>query len=102
MKCFEFWTMKCDFFALLANSQLLEVDETMRLGKDGSDSVKCHVWFSNLDWDKIKLHNYPVPAEILLRIELHLQNHSEDLSTPVYSPSCDITDLNTPEWLEDW
>ncbi|CAK9172737.1 unnamed protein product [Ilex paraguariensis] len=83
-------------------TKLLEVDENMRLGSQGAEAVKSHPWFDGVDWKGITNHDFPVPQEIISRINEHLENHSEDIVTPPTSPLRDVEDLNTPEWLEDW
>lgn len=81
--------------------QLLEVDESRRLGSQGADSVKTHLWFRGVDWEGIKDGNFPVPHEIISRITQHLEAHSEDFGASP-SPNPFVEQLNTPEWLEDW
>ncbi|KAF8400848.1 hypothetical protein HHK36_014151 [Tetracentron sinense] len=83
-------------------TKLLEVDESMRLGSQGPDSVKNHQWFDGIDWKGITNFSFPVPHEITSRIAQYLENHIEDCSIPLFSPSPDMAELNTPEWLEDW
>ncbi|XP_058114463.1 protein phosphatase 2C and cyclic nucleotide-binding/kinase domain-containing protein isoform X1 [Magnolia sinica] len=82
--------------------KLLEVDETVRLGSKGPDSVKNHQWFEGIDWKGIIDNCFPIPHEITSRINLHLENHAEDMSFHPSSPFRDVAELNTPEWLEDW
>lgn len=82
--------------------KLLEVDETVRLGSQGPDSVKSHQWFAGIDWEGIREKSFPIPPEITTRINQHLEIHVEDLSGPLPSPSHDVPELNTSEWLEDW
>ncbi|GFS41212.1 protein phosphatase 2C and cyclic nucleotide-binding/kinase domain-containing protein [Actinidia rufa] len=83
-------------------TKLLDVDESMRLGSQGSDSVKTHPWFGGIDWRGIRESGFPVPSEIISRISQHLENHSEDGGASLLSPTRDVEELNTPEWLEDW
>ncbi|KAG1335056.1 protein phosphatase 2C and cyclic nucleotide-binding/kinase domain-containing protein [Cocos nucifera] len=83
-------------------TKLLEVDENARLGSQGPDSIKNHTWFGDLDWKAIADGTFPVPQGITSRIDMYLENHAEDITMPVSSPSQDLADLNTPEWLEDW
>ncbi|XP_068636640.1 protein phosphatase 2C and cyclic nucleotide-binding/kinase domain-containing protein-like isoform X3 [Aristolochia californica] len=78
-------------------TKLLEVNEGSRLGSEGPDSVKSHQWFSSVDWKRIKERNFPIPHEITSR----LSHHAEE-SSGLLSPSRDVPELNTPEWLEDW
>lgn len=83
-------------------TKLLEVDENTRLGSEGPESVKSHPWFCGIDWDRIADRSLPVPPEITSRITQYLENHPEDSTLPPVSPSQDVAELNTPEWLEDW
>ncbi|PSS01907.1 Inactive cyclic nucleotide-dependent protein kinase [Actinidia chinensis var. chinensis] len=83
-------------------TKLLDVDESMRLGSQGSDSVKTHPWFGGIDWRGIRESGFPVPSEIISRISQHLENHSEDGGASLLSPTRVAEELNTPEWLEDW
>ncbi|KAK9269484.1 hypothetical protein L1049_001259 [Liquidambar formosana] len=83
-------------------TKLLEVDENTRLGTEGPESVKSHPWFDGVDWDGIRDSSFPVPLEISSRITQHLESHSEDCTIPLASPSRDVEQLNSPEWLEDW
>eukprot|EP00268_Persea_americana_P034579 TRINITY_DN341_c1_g1_i1.p1 TRINITY_DN341_c1_g1~~TRINITY_DN341_c1_g1_i1.p1 ORF type:complete len:1079 (+),score=213.06 TRINITY_DN341_c1_g1_i1:773-4009(+) len=83
-------------------TKLLEVDETVRLGSQGPDSVKSHQWFAGIDWEGIRDKSFPIPSEITTRINQRLEIHAEDLSGPLPSPSYDVPELNTSEWLEDW
>ena len=82
--------------------QLLVVDENTRLGSQGPSSVKTHPWFDDVDWKSIADSSFPVPNEILSRISQHLENHIEDSAVPQTSPTRDVEELNTPEWLDDW
>ena len=82
--------------------QLLDVDESTRLGSQGADSVKTHPWFGGIDWRGIRESSFPVPSEIISRIGQHLESHSDDVVAPLLSPTRDVEELNTPEWLEDW
>lgn len=81
-------------------TKLLEVDETMRLGSQGPESVKSHKWFAGIDWEGIRDGNFPIPPEIISRIYQH--PHVDDLSVPPSSASQDAPELNTLEWLEEW
>lgn len=83
-------------------TKLLEVDETERLGSLGAESVKCHSWFDGLDWVRIKDGTFPVPSEITSRLDTSLENLTEDVTLSVSSPSHDVAELNSVEWLEDW
>ncbi|XP_019052377.1 PREDICTED: protein phosphatase 2C and cyclic nucleotide-binding/kinase domain-containing protein isoform X2 [Nelumbo nucifera] len=83
-------------------TKLLEVDEYIRLGSRGPDSVKSHPWFNGIDWKKFEDCSFPVPHEITLRIAQHLENQREDAYNPICSPPRDIPELNTPDWFEDW
>ncbi|EYU30730.1 hypothetical protein ABFS82_11G051800 [Erythranthe guttata] len=83
-------------------TKLLEVDESARLGSQGVDSVKSHPWFDCVDWKGLADRTVPVPPEIISRIKLYLESHSDDTESSVYSPTRDLEELNTPEWLEDW
>ncbi|XP_077209972.1 protein phosphatase 2C and cyclic nucleotide-binding/kinase domain-containing protein isoform X2 [Tasmannia lanceolata] len=83
-------------------TKLIEVDENSRLGSQGPDSVKNHRWFNGVDWNGIKERTFPTPHEITSRIILHIDNHVDDISLSLSSPSRDLPELNTPEWLEDW
>lgn len=81
--------------------QLLEVDESTRLGSQGAHSVKTHPWFHGVDWEGVTNGSFPVPHEITSRIAQHLETHSEDFGASP-SPNPYVEQLNTPEWLEDW
>lgn len=81
--------------------QLLEVDESTRLGSQGARSVKTHPWFHGVDWEGVTNDSFPVPHEITSRIAQHLEMHSEDFGASP-SPNPYVEQLNTPEWLEDW
>ncbi|KAM7509556.1 hypothetical protein LguiA_020009 [Lonicera macranthoides] len=83
-------------------TKLLEVDETARLGTLGADSVKIHPWFDGVDWRGISDRTYPVPQEIISRINQYTGSRSEENVAPLLSPTRDLDELNTPEWLEDW
>lgn len=82
--------------------QLLQVDEKLRLGSQGVDSIKSHPWFLDVDWKAIADHRSPVPAEILSRISQRLENHGDENIASLHSPNRDMEELNTPEWLQDW
>lgn len=82
--------------------QLLEVDEAARLGSQGPDLIKSHSWFNGLDWKSIADGTCPVPDEITSHIDSYVENHAEDASIPIFSPSNDPSDLNSPQWLDDW
>ncbi|KAK3003417.1 hypothetical protein RJ639_018682 [Escallonia herrerae] len=83
-------------------TKLLEVDENRRLGSEGAEYVKSHPWFDGVDWDGIKECSFPVPHEIISRINQHVESRTEDSVVPLLSPTRDLEELNTPEWLEDW
>lgn len=86
----------------IVQSQLLQVDESTRLGSQGIDSIKAHPWFNGIDWKGLADRTAPVPQDIISRINLYLESHSDDIVTSSYSPLQDLEELNTPEWLEDW
>lgn len=81
---------------------MLEVDENVRLGSHGSDSVKNHPWFDGVDWKGIRDQSVPVPHELTSRIAQHLESHNEECPVAVTSPTQDIAVLNDPEWLDEW
>ncbi|CAK7337456.1 unnamed protein product [Dovyalis caffra] len=83
-------------------TQLLEVDESSRLGNVGPDSIKNHPWFDAVDWKGIRDRSLPVPSEIASRVTQHLESRSQECTAPLASPSQDVDDLNVPEWLDDW
>lgn len=83
-------------------TQLLEVDESSRLGSLGPDSIKNHPWFDGIDWKGIRDRSLPVPREITSRVAQHLESHSVECTAPLTSQSQDLDDLNAPEWLDDW
>ncbi|XP_052886767.1 protein phosphatase 2C and cyclic nucleotide-binding/kinase domain-containing protein-like isoform X1 [Gossypium arboreum] len=83
-------------------TKLLEVDENVRLGCHGSDSVKNHPWFDDVDWRGIRDQSVPVPHELTSRISQHLESHNEECPVAVTSPTQDIAVLNDPEWLDEW
>ena len=93
---------KLTIFPIYHFSQLLEVDETQRLGSQGAESIKCHSWFNGLDWKGIKDGTFPVPSEITSRLDTYLENYTEDVTVSVSSPSQDLDELNSLEWFEDW
>lgn len=78
------------------------MEESTRLGSQGSDSVKSHSWFNDIDWERIRNHTFPVPQEITSRVTQYLEARSEDCSASMGSPSQEVEELNVPEWLEDW
>ncbi|KAK3024928.1 hypothetical protein RJ639_043243, partial [Escallonia herrerae] len=82
-------------------TKLLEVDENRRLGSQGAEYVKSHPWFDGVDWDGIKECSFPVPHEIISRINQHVESRTEDGVAPILSPTRDLEELNTLEWLED-
>ncbi|KAH8482129.1 hypothetical protein H0E87_029550 [Populus deltoides] len=83
-------------------TQLLEVDESSRLGSLGPDSIKNHPWFDGIDWKGIRDRSLPVPREITSRVAQHLESHSVECTAPLTSQSQDLDDLNALEWLDDW
>ncbi|XP_072985418.1 protein phosphatase 2C and cyclic nucleotide-binding/kinase domain-containing protein isoform X2 [Typha latifolia] len=83
-------------------TKLLEVDETIRLGSSGADSVKAHSWFDGIDWKGIADGTSPVPEEITSRINIYLENYIGDVATSTFSPTGEFDDLSSTEWLEDW
>lgn len=83
-------------------TKLLQVDEKLRLGSQGVDSLKSHPWFLGVDWKAIADHRSPVPAEILSRISQRLENHGYENIASLHSPIRYLEELNTPEWLQDW
>ncbi|XP_060213947.1 protein phosphatase 2C and cyclic nucleotide-binding/kinase domain-containing protein isoform X1 [Lycium barbarum] len=83
-------------------TKLLQVDEKLRLGSQGADSLKSHPWFFGVDWKAVADHRSPVPAEILSRISQRMENHGDENIASLQSPICDLEELNTPEWLQDW
>ncbi|CAN4101418.1 unnamed protein product [Withania somnifera] len=83
-------------------TKLLQVDEKLRLGSQGVDTLKSHPWFLGVDWKAIADHRSPVPAEILSRISQRLENHGDENIASLHSPVRDLEELNTPEWLQDW
>ncbi|KAI3422850.1 Protein kinase domain-containing protein [Psidium guajava] len=86
----------------ISSFQLLDVDENTRLGSQGTESVKSHPWFDTIDWKGIANHSFPVPHEITSRISQYSGNNIEDRTGFHVSPSRDVEELDTPEWLEDW
>ncbi|XP_057759820.1 protein phosphatase 2C and cyclic nucleotide-binding/kinase domain-containing protein isoform X1 [Arachis stenosperma] len=83
-------------------SKLLDVEETTRLGSQGTDSVKSHPWFNGVEWEGIRHRTFPAPPEIISRVAQYLEVHSEDCSGSLGSPLQEVEELNVPEWLEDW
>ncbi|KAM0061086.1 putative cGMP-dependent protein kinase AGC-PKA-PKG family [Helianthus debilis subsp. tardiflorus] len=83
-------------------TKLLVVDEKERLGSEGVDSVKSHMWFNGVNWESVKNGSCTVPQEILTRIDQYLETRPADISAPDVSTNDDVDELNTPEWLEDW
>ena len=45
--------------------RLLDKDPNKRLGRDGSDPIKNHPFFENIDWDKMLLKQYIPPNPYL-------------------------------------
>lgn len=82
--------------------QLLEVDENTRLGSQGVDSVKSHVWFDGLDWKAMANATAPIPVEITSRIESCIQINGEEVKASGSSPAPDLDNLDFPDWIEDW
>ncbi|KAI3447012.1 hypothetical protein Pfo_003677 [Paulownia fortunei] len=83
-------------------TKLLEVEESARLGSQGIDSIKAHPWFDGVDWKGLAERTFPVPHDIISRINLYLESHPNNVVTSTYSPLRELEELNTPEWLEDW
>ncbi|KAL3825181.1 hypothetical protein ACJIZ3_021210 [Penstemon smallii] len=83
-------------------TKLLEVDESARLGSQGIDSIKAHPWFKGIDWKGLADRTIPVPHDIISRINQYMESHPEDVVTSIYSPTRELEELSTPEWLEDW
>eukprot|EP01018_Ginkgo_biloba_P033871 Gb_14360 [translate_table: standard] len=83
--------------------KLLEVDENVRLGCKGADSVKNHPWFKGMDWNGFLERCVPVPEEILSRIDSAFELHyADEHPLSVLSSTADLEDLNTQEWLDEW
>lgn len=82
--------------------QLLDVDESTRLGSQGIDTIKSHPWFDDIDWKALADNTSPVPHEIISRLNQYLESHPEDAAPLLNSPLREVEELNTPEWLEDW
>lgn len=84
--------------------QLLEVEESARLGSQGIDSIKAHPWFRDIDWEGLAERRVVVPPDIISRINLYLETHPDDTGTTTCSPIRESEEPNTPEieWLEDW
>uniref|UniRef100_A0A0C9RNT7 protein-serine/threonine phosphatase n=1 Tax=Wollemia nobilis TaxID=56998 RepID=A0A0C9RNT7_9CONI len=83
--------------------KLLEVDENVRLGSKGVDSIKNHPWFKDMDWNRVLEHGVPVPEEILTRIDSAFELHYADEHQ--ISAACspvELKELNTQEWLDGW
>lgn len=78
------------------------MDDSKRLGSQGADDIKSHPWFTAIDWKGLTDRTFPVPDEVISRINQHLENHTDDAFAHPVSPVRDIEGLDTPEWLEDW
>eukprot|EP01018_Ginkgo_biloba_P002576 Gb_37659 [translate_table: standard] len=84
-------------------TKLLKVDENVRLGCEGANSIKNHHWFKGVDWKGILEGYVSVPDEILSRLSSTLEVHqAEEHSFPVICSSVGLEDFNTQEWLHDW
>ncbi|KAK6126879.1 hypothetical protein DH2020_039374 [Rehmannia glutinosa] len=83
-------------------TKLLEVEESARLGSQGIDSIKAHPWFDGIDWKRLAERTFPVPHDIISRINTYLEGHADDVVISTSSPIQELDELNTPEWLEDW
>ena len=82
--------------------QLLDTEESTRLGIQGPGSVKSHPWFNGVDWEGIRNRSFPVPSEITSRVTQYLEIHTEEITGSQGSPSHGVEELNIPEWLEEW
>lgn len=83
--------------------QLLEVEESSRLGSQGGiDSIKAHPWFDGIDWKGLAERKVPVPHDIVSRISIYLESRPDIVVTSMDSPNGELEELNTPEWLEEW
>jgi hypothetical protein len=78
--CRELLKLSDSYFCINKPLQLLEVDESSRLG------------------------SLTVPPEIASRVTQHLESHSEECTALLASasPYRDLDDLNVPEWPDDW
>ncbi|KAL1532903.1 cGMP-dependent protein kinase [Salvia divinorum] len=83
-------------------TKLLEVEEGARLGSQGTDSIKAHPWFHDIDWEGLAEHRVIAPPDIISLINLYLETHSDDVVATSCSPIQEFEEPNTPEWLEDW
>ncbi|GFP92081.1 protein phosphatase 2c and cyclic nucleotide-binding/kinase domain-containing protein [Phtheirospermum japonicum] len=83
-------------------TKLLEVEESVRLGSQGIDSIKAHPWFDGIDWSKLEDWTFPVPRDIVSRINAYLESHLDDVVISSSSPIQESEELNTSDWLEDW
>lgn len=82
--------------------QLLEVEESARLGSQSIDSIKAHPWFHGIDWKGLVEGRVAVPSDIISRKNLYLEMHPDDAVTSACSPSRELDEAEAPEWLEDW
>ncbi|KAK6151829.1 hypothetical protein DH2020_014464 [Rehmannia glutinosa] len=60
-------------------TKLLEVEESARLGSQGIDSIKAHPWFDGIDWKRLAERTFPVPHDIISRINTYLEGHADDV-----------------------
>ncbi|KAL3535710.1 hypothetical protein ACH5RR_004171 [Cinchona calisaya] len=82
--------------------KLLEVNESLRLGSEGVDSLKSHPWFNGVDWEGVRERRIPTPDGVISRIKQQMESPSEDNASPFHSPLNDLEEINASEWLEDW
>ncbi|XP_078431849.1 protein phosphatase 2C and cyclic nucleotide-binding/kinase domain-containing protein [Wolffia australiana] len=83
-------------------SKLLEVDESIRLGGGGAESVKRHPWFREIVWEEFEKCTATVPEEITTRIELFMESHSEGAPSSLSPPSPDHDQEVASQWIEGW
>lgn len=83
-------------------SKLLEVDESARLGNQGANAIKSHRWFDGFVWEELTRPGYAVPHEITYRIANFVGNQIEESSISPPSPLWESTQIDSPEWFEDW
>ncbi|XP_063804664.1 ribosomal protein S6 kinase alpha-5 isoform X2 [Pseudophryne corroboree] len=70
---------------------LLKKNPNKRLGcgSDGSDEIKKHPFFQNINWDDLAAKKVPAPFQPIIKDELDVGNFAEEFTEmdPTYSPA---------------
>lgn len=73
---------------------LLHKDPTKRLGYNGSAEIKNHVFFANLNWDKLARKEIIAPLQPKINHELDVSNFSEEFTKMEAADSPAVVPLN--------